>query len=312
MWELDCEESWVPRNRCFWTVVLEKTLESPLDCKEIQPVHPIGDQSWVFIGRTDAEVETPVLWPPHDSLEKTLMLGKIGGWRRRGRQRMRLQNGIADPMDMSLSELQELVMDREAWPAVIHGVTKSWTWLNNWTELNWNCQSWPCEGKVCTWERGKMIWLSVLNSLSKLIGIVNTCTFPSRVPCCCCCCSVAKSCPTLQSHRLQTRYHRQASLSLTFSQTFPKFTSIVGCLLQCKNFPNICILSSHLMIGEDWHKSRCLWGFLFGTVATESACECGRLKRCEFNPWVRKIPWRRNGNPLHYSYLGNPMDIEAW
>ena len=139
MWELDCKESWVLKNWCFWAVVLEKTLESPLECKEIQPVH-LKDQSWVFIGRTDVEADTPIfghlMWRA-DSFKKTQMLGKNEGRRRRGRQRIRQFDGITDSMDMGLCVLQQLVMDRESWRTAVHGVAKSWTRLSDWTELNW-------------------------------------------------------------------------------------------------------------------------------------------------------------------------------
>ena len=138
MWELDYKESWSVKNWCFWTVVLEKTLESPLDCKEIQPVHPKRKQSWIFIGRTDVEAETPeyfghLMWRS-DSLEKTLMLGKTEGRRRRGWQRLRWLDGITDSMDMSLSS-------RSWWWTEKTGMLQSMgsqRVVPDWaTELNW-------------------------------------------------------------------------------------------------------------------------------------------------------------------------------
>ena len=131
MWELDCKESWAPKNWCFWTVVLEKSFESPLDCKEIQPVHPKGNQSWIFIERTDAEAETPILWLPD---VKNWVLGKDPDagkdWRQKekGMTEDEMVGCITDLMDMDLSKLQELAMHREAW-----GLKEL-----NATELNWN------------------------------------------------------------------------------------------------------------------------------------------------------------------------------
>ena len=157
MWELDCKENWAPKNWCFWTVVLEKSLESPLDCKEIQPVHPKGNQSWIFIGRTDAEAT----WCEELSWEKTLMLGKIEGRRRRGWQRMRWLDGITDLMDLHLSKLQELVMDREGWRAAVPADMNEQlnrTELIVFTVVIYGCESWTIKKAECWRVEALKVW----------------------------------------------------------------------------------------------------------------------------------------------------------
>ena len=132
MWELDKKESWVPKNWCFWTVVLVKNLESPLDFKEIQPVHPKGNQSWMFIGRTDAEAEAPVLWPSDVNnwlIGKDPDAGKDWGQEEKGTT----EDEMVHAIDMSLGKLQEMVKNRRAWHAAVHGVAKSQTQLRDWT-----------------------------------------------------------------------------------------------------------------------------------------------------------------------------------
>ena len=139
MWELDYKESWAPKSWCFWTKVLEKTLEAPLNCKEIQSVNPKGKQSWILIGRTDVEAEAPILWLPDVKswlIWKDSNAGKDWRWEEKGTIEDEMAGWHHWLNGHELSKLRELVMDREAWSTAVHGVAKSQTWLSDWTELN--------------------------------------------------------------------------------------------------------------------------------------------------------------------------------